>query len=189
MTGDKRILESADKLMDFFEAYLNNPDPTAGNYYADEGVFKQGGTVYGYFGKGAIGPIMTLYNRTRNPRYLEIAQRMAQLNRENGAGVSWLISGDSAEQSPVLNSWPDALHLHETMTTLRGFPWLYAASNDSSYLNDAITGFYRVRNRCMYQTGGVLEKYCWTCENQDPHDEVCQTRDLLQMAYLLVSFN
>ena len=113
---------------------------------------------------------------------------MAELNRQWG-GVAWMIHGDLPAERQQYEGW----HIHANLTTIRGFPWLFAATGDRSYLRDAIAACDRVWQRATWSTGGVLEQIPWAGTKSpgptpDPHDEICQTSDLLQLSYLLAEF-
>lgn len=181
-TGDRRAIEAASRLSDWYESYLRNGDLGAANYFAERGQFSREGATVGHLGKGALEAMMWLYWRTRDPRHLARAKEMADLNRKWG-GVSWMINGDIKDERPELESW----HIHANLTTVRGFPWVYAATGDRSYLEDAIRACDRVSERATWGTGGVLEQIPWG-RDPDPHDETCQTSDLLQLSFLLGDF-
>ncbi len=78
-------------------------------------------------------------------------------------------------------------HIHTSLSTLRGFPWLSAATGDQSYLDDAITACDRTFKRTAWGTGGIPEKIPWQVQ-PEPRDETCQTSDELQLSYLLGDF-
>jgi len=182
MTGDPRALAAAERLADWYQSYLTNGDLAAANYFADQGKFSRDGATVGQLGKGALEPMVWLYGQTGNPKYLDEAKQMAALNRKWG-GVAWMISGDIPNERPELEGW----HIHANLTTIRGFPWLYAATGDRTYLEDAIKACDRVFERATWSTGGVLEQVPWG-HDVDPHDETCQTSDLLQLCYVLADF-
>ena len=181
-TGDPSILEAARRLAAWYRSYLDNGDLAAANYFADDGRFSREGATVGHLGKGALEGMVWLYWRTKDPAILETAMRMADLNRQWG-GVAWMIHGEIPNDRPELESW----HIHANLTTVRGFPWLYAATGDRSYLDDAIAACDRVFDRATWGTGGVLEQIPWA-RDPDPHDETCQTSDELQLSYLLADF-
>jgi len=186
MTGDQRALDAACRLGDFYQSYLNNGDLAAANYLATEGRFTRDGATVGHLGKGSLEAMAWLYWRTKNTKYLDIAKQMAALNRQYG-GVAWMIYGDGLpSERRQYESW----HIHANLTTVRGFPWLYAATGDVSYLNDAIAACDRIaREAASWGTGGVLEQIPWADQPPpDPHDEICQTSDELQLSYLLADF-
>ncbi len=182
MTGNPRALAAAERLADWYQSYLDNGDLAAANYFADQGKFSRDGATVGHLGKGALEPMVWLYLQTKNPKYLDEARQFAALNRKWG-GVAWMISGDIPNERPELEGW----HIHANLTTIRGFPWLYAATGDKTYLDDAIKACDRVFARATWSTGGVLEQIPWG-HDVDPHDETCQTSDLLQLCYLLADF-
>ena len=100
-----------------------------------------------------------------------------------------MIHGDLPAERQQYEGW----HIHANLTTIRGFPWLFAATGDRSYLRDAIAACDRVWQRATWSTGGVLEQIPWAGTKSpgptpDPHDEICQTSDLLQLSYLLAEF-
>lgn len=187
-TQDQRALNAACRLGDFYESYLNNGDLAAANYLVSEGRFTTNGATVGHLGKGSLEAMVWLYWRTKNRKYLDIAERMASLNRQWG-GVAWMIYGDLPPDRQQYEGW----HIHANLTTVRGFPWLYAATGDRSYLDDAIAACDRIAERAMWGTGGVLEQIPWAGTqwpgaSPDPHDEICQTSDELQLSYLLADF-
>jgi hypothetical protein len=180
-TGDPKFLAAADKLAEWYDHYLNKEDLEAAAYLVADGRFTREGAMFGHIGKGALEGMTWLYWRTKNPKYLKIAQQIADLNRKHG-GVSWMIHGDEAPS----HAYED-FHIHTSLSTLRGFPWLYAATGDRSYLDDAITACDRVWQRTAWGTGGVPENIPWK-KHTEPRDETCQTSDELQLSYLLGDF-
>jgi len=126
--------------------------------------------------------MLWLYWRCKEPKYLDYAKQIAELRRRYG-GTAWMIHGDVADLRPEYESW----HLHANLSTIRGFPWLYAATGDRSYLEDAIAACDRVYERATWGTGSVLEQIPWL-RDPDPHDETCQTADELMLSYLLADF-
>ena len=182
LTGDPRAMEAASRLADWYRSYLDNGDLAAANYFAADGRFSREGATVGQLGKGALEALLWLYYRTREPRFLAEAKEMADLNRRWG-GVAWMIHGDIPNEKPEYEGW----HIHANLTTVRGFPWLYAATGERSYLADAVAACDRVWERATWGTGGVLEQIPWGT-NPDPHDETCQTSDELQLSYLLADF-
>ena len=187
-TGDKRALDAADKLADWYISYLDNGDLAAANYFADDSRFSRDGATVGHLGKGVLEAMVWCYWRTGNEKYLNIAKRMAELNRQWG-GVAWMINGDLPPDRQQYEGW----HIHANMTMVRGFPWLYAATGDISYLNDAKAACDRVYERATWGTGGVLEQIPWAGTafpgaQPDPHDETCQTADLMQLSYLIFDY-
>ena len=181
MTGDTKYIAAAGKLADWYDHYLNKEDLEAANYLAEKGQFTRDGATVGHIGKGALEGMVWLYWRTKNSKYLAIARRIADLNRQHG-GVSWMIRGEKAT-SHAYEDW----HLHANLTTVRGFPWLYAATGDRSYLDDAIASCDRVFDKATWGTGGVFDQIPWG-KDVRPQDEVCQTSDELQLSYLLGDF-
>ena len=183
LCGDQRALEAAGKLADWYESYLNSEDLAAANYFIEpKNEFSRTGATVGQLGEGALEPMLWLYWRTKDAKYLERAKRIAELKRKDG-GVAWMIHGDIADLHPEYDSW----HLHANLSTVRGFPWLYAATGDRSYLDDAITACDRVYGRATWGIGCVLEQIPWL-RDPDPHDETCQTADELMLSYLLADF-
>ena len=180
-SGEPKFLEAAGELADWYDHYLNKEDLEAAAYLVAEGRFTREGAMFGHIGKGALEGMVWLYWRTKNPKYLKIAQQVADLNRKHG-GVSWMIHGERATS----HAYED-YHIHTSLSTLRGFPWLYAATGDKSYLDDAITACDRVWNRTAWGTGGVPEKIPWQVQ-PEPRDETCQTSDELPLSYLLGDF-
>ncbi|MHB8971718.1 MAG: LamG-like jellyroll fold domain-containing protein [Pirellulaceae bacterium] len=187
-TGSPQALVAAGQLADWYRDYLTQGDFNAANYFAAESKFTAEGATVGHLGKGALEPLIWLYWRTKNAKYLELARQIAALNRQWG-GVAWMIHGDLPADRQKYEGW----HIHANLTTIRGFPWLYAATGDRSYLDDAIAACDRVFERATWDTGGVLEQIPWKDTKfpgptPDPHDETCQTSDLLQLSYLLGEF-
>jgi len=187
-SGHKPALDSAKKLAGWYESYLNNGDLAAANYLVDEGRFTRDGATVGHIGKGALEGMARLYHATSDPKHLRIAKRIAELNRMWG-GVAWMLYGDLPSERQQYEGW----HIHANLTTVRGFPWLYNLTGDKSYLDDAIAACDRIYERATWGTGGVLEQIPWAGTQfpgatPDPHDEVCQTSDLLQLCYLLSDF-
>ena len=152
MTGDPRAVEAAERLATWYGDYLDNGDLAAANYFAREGKFSREGATVGHLGKGALEPMVWLYWRTKEPKYLDYAKRIAELRRRYG-GTAWMIRGDVADLRPEYESW----HLHANLSTIRGFPWLYAATGDRSYLDDAVAACDRVYERATWGIGCVLE--------------------------------
>jgi hypothetical protein len=181
-TGDARLLDAGRRLSTWYDSYLHNGDLAAANYFTQGGKFSREGATVGQLGKGGLEGLMYLYWRTHDPSVLATAKEVADLNRKWG-GVAWMIHGDIPNERPELEGW----HIHANLTTLRGFPWLYAATGDRSYLDDAVAGCDRVFDRATWGTGGVLEQIPWS-RDPDPHDETCQTSDELQLSYLLGDF-
>jgi hypothetical protein len=181
MSGEPKFLEAAGKLADWYDHYLNKENLEAAAYLVAPGRFTREGAMFGHIGKGALEGMVWLYWRTKNPKYLKIARRIADLNRKHG-GVSWMIRGDEAPS----HAYED-FHIHTSLSTLRGFPWLYAATGDRSYLDDAITACDRVWKRTAWGTGGVPENIPWK-KHTEPRDETCQTSDEMQLSYLLGDF-
>src|SRR3972149_553049 len=107
---------------------------------------------------------------------------IVDLSRPDG-GVAWMIHGDIADLHPEYDSW----HLHANLSTVRGFPWMYAATGDRSYLEDAIAACDRVYERATWGIGCVLEQIPWL-RDPDPPGETCQTADELMLSYLLADF-
>ncbi|MHB0999173.1 MAG: LamG-like jellyroll fold domain-containing protein [Armatimonadota bacterium] len=185
LTGDIEVLDVVDKLTDWYAAYLNNGDLAAANYFAEGSRFSREGATVGHLGKGALEAMVWLYWRTSNQKYLDLAKQIAELNRQWG-GVAWMIHGDLPPDRQQYEGW----HIHANLSTVRGFPWLYAATGDRRYLDDAIAACDRVYNRAMWGTGGVLEQIPWAGTEfpgatPDPHDETCQTSDLMQLSYMV----
>ena len=76
-------------------------------------------------------------------------------------------------------------HLHSCLTTVRGFPWLYAYTADRSYLDNAVAACDRIYDTCTWTNGCVSEwtapdaKHCFT------NDEGCCTADEVMLNYQL----
>ena len=76
-------------------------------------------------------------------------------------------------------------HMHSCLTTVRGFPWLYAYTADRSYLDDAVAACDRVYDACTWANGCVSEwtspeaKHCFAT------DECCCTADEIMLSYQL----
>jgi hypothetical protein len=122
---------------------------------------------------GALEPLLAFYWRTKNPKALALANKIADMDRKSG-GIAWMIYGKDQED-----------HLHSCLNTLRGFPWLYAATGDRSYLEDAIAACDRIYNWCTWSNGIVAE----LVHPRKPHcfktDETCPTADEVMLAYHL----
>jgi hypothetical protein len=176
MTGDSRALESARMLGDWWLRWLELGDLEALRYIAGEERFEHVPGGVGHIGKGAIESLVWLYWVTRDDRYLNCAKAVAEMNRKWG-GVVWMIRGDILNERPELEGW----HVHCNLTALRGFPWLYAATGDRTYLEDAIRGSERVAERAGWGTGAVLERIPWFNRSGDTNDETCGTSDLIQL--------
>ena len=58
----------------------------------DDGGFSRDGATVGHLGKGALEPLVWLYWRTKDPKYLKQAKQIGELNREWG-GVACMING------------------------------------------------------------------------------------------------
>jgi len=179
-TGNPRALESARMVGDWWLRWLARGDLEALRYVASEDRFEHVSGGVGHIGKGAIESMVWLYWVTRDARYLDCAKAMAEMNRQWG-GVAWMIQGDIPNERPELEGW----HVHCNLTALRGFPWLYAATGDRSYLDDAIRGSERIAERAAWGTGAVLERIPWFNRPGDTNDETCGTSDLIQLNLVL----
>ncbi len=185
---DPRALAAAEKLADFYEYYLSTPNMGDTNYFSEEGKFLNKGSIVGQIGKGALRGMVWLYQRTNNPKHLATAQKIADLNRKYG-GVASMIHGDIANLRPEYESH----HVHANLSTVRGYPWLYAATGDRGCLEDAIKACDRVNEFYSWRTGNAFEiiyplRYDGNspATNQaDPHDETCSTADFQMLSYSL----
>jgi len=157
--GDPRATQAGERVVDWYDNLL-------------QGKFSVGS--WGGNGRyGALEPLVAFYWRTRNPKALALAKKIADLGRESG-GIAWMIYGKEQED-----------HLHSCLNTVRGFPWLYAATGDRSYLEDAIAACDRVYEWCTWSNGMVAE----LVHPPEPHcfktDETCPTADEVMLSYHL----
>ncbi len=185
LTGDEQALETAKGIADWYQYYLDNGDLGAANYFSERAEFSREGATVGHLGKGSLEAMVWLWWRTKEPRFLERAKQIAELNREWG-GVAWMIHGDLPPERQQYEGW----HIHANLSTVRGFVWLAAATGDKSYLDDAIAACDRVWDRATWGFGAVLEQIPWRGTafpggTPDPHDETCQTADELMLSLLL----
>ena len=134
--GDPRALEAAGRIVDWEDRMISGKI----------NVGSWGGN--GRF--GALEGLVTYAWRTKDPKALEVAKKIAELNRATG-GIRWMFRGEQAKDASE--------HLHSCLTTVRGFPWLYAYTADRSYLDDAIAACDRVYDACTWANGCVSE---WT---------------------------
>ena len=157
--GDPRALEAAGRIVGWYDRLLS-------------GKFSVGS--WGGNGRfGAVEPLVAYAWRTKDPKSLELARRIADLNRTSG-GIAWMIRGEPAKE-----------HLHSCLTTVRGFPWLYAATGDRSYLDDATAACDRIYDNCTWANGCVAELLPPEAKNCFRTDETCSTADELMLSYHL----
>ncbi len=157
--GDPRAIDAGERVVDWYGNLL-------------DGKFAVGS--WGGNGRyGALDPLLAFYARTRNPKALALARRMAAMDRVSG-GVAWMISGKDCKD-----------HLHSCLNTVRGLPWLYVATGDRSYLDDSIAACDRIFEWCTWSNGAVAK----LVHPAEPHafktDETCPTADEVMLSYHL----
>ena len=157
--GDPRALEAAGRIVAWCDRLLS-------------GKFSVGS--WGGNGRfGAVEPLVAYAWRTKDPKSLALARRIADLNRASG-GIAWMIRGEPATE-----------HLHSCLTTVRGFPWLYAATGDGKYLGDATAACERIYDACTWANGCVAELLPPEAAHCFHTDETCSTADELMLSYHL----
>jgi hypothetical protein len=170
-SGDRRALEAAGRIVDWEERMVAGKIST--------------GSWGGNGRYGALEGLTNYYWRTKDPKALDVAKRIAEMNhgpqdQKNSStwsagvasgGIPWMIRGEPGQD-----------HLHSCATTIRGFPWLYAETGDRSYLDDAIAACDRIYDTCTWANGCVAEftnpeaKHCFS------NDEGCCTADELMLS-------
>ncbi len=157
--GDPRAVEAGGRIVDWYERLLS-------------GKFSVGS--WGAGGRfGAIEPLVASAWRSKDPKALQLARRIADLNRSSG-GVAWMIRGEPARE-----------HLHSCLTTVRGFPWLYGLTAERRYLDDAIAACDRIYDQCTWANGCVAELLPPDATHCFRTDETCCTADELMLSYHL----
>ena len=122
-----------------------------------------------------------LYWHTKNPKHLEIAKRIAELNRQHGS-VSWMIRGDKAPS----HAYED-FHIHAALDHHSRLP-LVVCRHRRPKLSRRRRGRLRPRLRKGHLGHGRRAGTDSVGKDVDPHDETCQTSDELQLSYLLGEF-
>jgi hypothetical protein len=187
ITGDLRALDAAKLVAHYWKSYLANGNLLVSYWSLDDNQWladPQTEVPYGRFGEGIIESLIWLHLRTEDSQYLDMAKEIADLNRKSG-GAAWMINPDTAEYNADL----DCAHVHANLTTLHGFPWLFSVTGDRSYLDDAIKACDNVWEKLTAGCNMVQERFQWpptptiTTAAEQPHDEVCQTRDLMYLSY------
>jgi hypothetical protein len=160
-SGDPRALESAARIVDWEDRMI------AGKT-----------NVGSWGGNGRFGALEGLVNyawRTKDQKALDVAKTIADVNRGQG-GIRWMFRGEPAQDAHE--------HLHSALTTVRGFPWLFALTGDRSYLDDSLAACDRIFDACTWENGCVSE---WTSP-AEKHvfgtDEGCCTADEVMLSYL-----
>jgi len=160
--GDPRALEAAGRIVDWEDRMISGKI-----------------NVGSWGGNGRFGALEGLVNyawRTKDPKALKVAKKIAAVNRSQG-GIRWMIRGQPSKDANE--------HLHSCLTTVRGYPWLYAYTADRGYLDDAIAACDRVYDTCTWTNGCVSE---WTAPNVKHcfgTDETCCTADEIILSYHL----
>jgi hypothetical protein len=160
--GDPRALESAGRIVDWEDRMISGKI----------NVGSWGGN--GRF--GALEGLVAYAWRSKDPKTLEVANKIAQVNRDKG-GIRWMFRGEKTPDSKE--------HLHSSLTTVRGFPWLYAYTADRGFLDDALAACDRIYDACTWENGCVSE---WTNPDEKHSfatDEGCCTADEIMLSYLL----
>jgi hypothetical protein len=149
--GDPRALEAAARIAEWEDRMVSGKISVGS--WGGNGRF------------GALEGLVTYAWRAKDAKALDVAKRIAEINRGTG-GIKWMFTGDGPQE-----------HLHSCLTTVRGFPWLYAKTGDRTYLDDAIAACDRVFDQCTWGNGCVSE---WTTPEASHcfgTDETCCTAD------------
>ncbi len=157
--GDPRALEAAGRIVDWEDRMISGKI----------NVGSWGGN--GRF--GALEGLVTYAWRTKDRKALKVAKKIAEVNRAAG-GIRWMFRGEKAKDSVE--------HMHSCLTTVRGFPWLYAYTADRSYLDDAVAACDRVCDACTWANGCVSEWTAPDVKHTFATDECCCTADEIMLS-------
>ena len=157
--GDPRALEAAGRIVDWEDRMVSGKI----------NVGSWGGN--GRF--GALEGLVTYAWRTKDPKALEVAKKIAETQPRGGRHPLDVPrrAGQGLQRA-----------LHSCLTTVRGFPWLYAYTADRSYLDNAIAACDRVYDTCTWANGCVSEWTAPEAKHCFATDESCCTADEIMLS-------
>lgn len=201
---DKRALQAAKKLGDYFIRYIGPGKagfwPSKERYPANvHKVYK--GTVhsdlaghsihYSWEGTLLIDPMMRLYQLTNEPRYLDWSKWVVS-NIDTWSGWNAYSNLDKvADGTMHINEIQPYVHAHTFQMNFLGLLRLYQATGDTAYLRKVKGAWDDVAKRQMYITGGVSVGEHYERDYIKPLTgkmvETCATMSWMQLSQYLLS--
>lgn len=155
LTGNKKALTASKKLADHLIMQLE----TTGNNIIETGNFR------GMASCSILEPIVLLYNRTSDKRYLDFASEIVrQWETVNGPNLISKASINVAERFQFPDSWwswENGQKAYEMMSCYVGLLELYKVTGNPSYLNAVIQTADNIMNTEINIAGSGSSFECW----------------------------